>query len=92
MRGIKITMKEKKFDILMFFQIIFVIPVVLISIYSLVTENFNLQPVSFILMSALFLTIALREYKKTQSLLWSIFYLCISLFSLYVAIEGIMIN
>ncbi|MGE8207036.1 DUF3953 domain-containing protein [Heyndrickxia sp. NPDC080065] len=82
-------MEEKKFDILMLFQIIFAIPVLLINIYSLVTENFNLQSVSFILMSAMFLAIGLREYKRTQSLLWSIFYLCISLFTFFFAIQGI---
>ncbi len=84
-------MGEKKFDILMLFQIIFAILVMLISIYSKVTENYNLLPLMLILMSVLFLTIGLREYKKTQSLLWGIFYLCTSLFILFVAV-GIMIN
>ena len=84
-------MEEKKFDILMLFQIIFAILVILISIYSKVTENNNLLPLMLILMSVLFIIIGLREYKKTQSLLTGIFYLCTSLFILFVAV-GIMIN
>ncbi|KQL33646.1 hypothetical protein AN959_16065 [Psychrobacillus sp. FJAT-21963] len=85
-------MAEKKVDILKLFQIIFAICALLISVYSLVTENFNLQPLMFILMSAMFIIIGLREYKRTQSLSWGLFYLCISFFILFVAIQGIMVN
>ena len=84
-------MEEKKFDIPMLFQIIFAILVILISIYSKVTENNNLLPLMLIVMSVLFIIIGLREYKKTQSLLRGIFYLCTSLFILFVAV-GIMNN
>ncbi|MER2078669.1 DUF3953 domain-containing protein [Psychrobacillus psychrotolerans] len=72
-------MEEKKFNILMLFQIVFAILVMLFSIYSKVTENYNLLPLTLILMSVLFLIIGVREYKRTQSLVWGIFYLCISL-------------
>ena len=85
-------MKGKKFNILMLFQLIFAILVMLISIYSSVTENYNLLPVMFILMSVMFLIIGLREYKRTQSLVWGIFYLFISLYILSAAVKGIMIN
>lgn len=85
-------MVEKKFDILMWFQLIFTIPLLLISIYSGVSGNFNLLPFIFILMSAMFIVIGLREYKKTQSLKRCIFYLCTSLFILFVAVQDIIIN
>lgn len=85
-------MTDKKFDILMLLQILFAIFVVLISIYSLLTENFNLHSLMFILLSAMFFILGLREYKRTQSLLLGIFYLCISLFALFVAVNGIMKN
>ena len=85
-------MAEKKFDILMLFQIIFAILVMLISIYGSVSENYNLLPLMFIFMSAMFISIGLREYKRTKNLLWGIFYLCVSLFILFVAVKGIMIN
>ena len=85
-------MKEKKFDILMFCQIIFAILVLLISICGKVTENFSLLPLMFIFMSAMLFIIGMREYKRTQSLLWGVFYLCTSLFVLFVAVQGIMIN
>lgn len=88
----KNKVEEKKFDILMVLQVIFAIPVLLISIYGLMTKNDNLQPVSFILMGVMFLLIGLREYKDTQSLFSGMFYLCISLFTLFVGIEGIIIN
>ncbi|OMC77802.1 DUF3953 domain-containing protein [Viridibacillus sp. FSL H8-0123] len=85
-------MEEKKFDILMLFQIIFAILVMLISIYSKVTENYNLLPLMLILLSITLLIMGLREYKRTQSLLWGIFILCISLYILFSAVESIMIN
>ncbi|MFJ7973767.1 DUF3953 domain-containing protein [Psychrobacillus sp. NPDC096389] len=43
-----------------------------------------------IFLSVLFLIIGLREYKRTQSLLWGICYLCISLFILYTVVGSIM--
>ncbi|MCZ8535381.1 DUF3953 domain-containing protein [Psychrobacillus psychrodurans] len=85
-------MEEKKFDILMLFQVIFAVLVMLIGIYGKVTENYNLLPLMLILLSVMFLIIGLREYKRTKSLLWGIVYLCISLFILFSVVEGIMIN
>ena len=85
-------MEEKKFDILMLFQIIFTILVMLISIYSKFTENYNLLPLILILLSITLLIMGLREYKRTQSLLWGIFILCTSLYILFSAVEGIIIN
>lgn len=85
-------MEEKKFDILMLFQIIFTILVMLISIYSKVTENYNLLPLMLILLSITLLIMGLREYKRTQSLLWGIFIFCTSLYILFSAVKGIMIN
>ena len=85
-------MEEKKFTILMLFQIIFAFLVIIISIYSKVTENYNLLPLMLILMSVMFLIIGLREYKRTQSLWRGIFYLCTSLIILFVAVKGITIN
>ena len=76
-------MEEKKFDILMLFQIIFAVLVMLIGIYGKVTENYNLLPLMLILLSVMFLIIGLREYKRTKSLLWGIFYLCVSLLILF---------
>ncbi|MGE7920555.1 DUF3953 domain-containing protein [Viridibacillus sp. NPDC093762] len=76
----------------MLFQIIFAILVMLIGIFGKVTENYNFQPLMLMFMSVMLLIIGLREYKRSQNLLWGIFYLCTSLFILFVAIEGIMIN
>ncbi|MFE6170392.1 DUF3953 domain-containing protein [Viridibacillus arvi] len=45
-----------------------------------------------ILLSITLLIMGLREYKRTQSLLWGIFILCTSLYILISAVEGIMIN
>lgn len=76
----------------MLFQIIFVILVISIGIYGKVTENYNLLPLMLILLSVALLIMGLREYKRTQSLLWGIFYLCISLLILFSVVEGIMFN
>ena len=75
-------MEEKKFDILMLFQIIFAILVMLIGIYGKVTENYNLLPLMLIFLSVMLLIMGLREYKRTKNLLWGIFILCISLYIL----------
>ena len=85
-------MEEKKFDILMLFQIIFAVLVMSIGIYGKVTENYDLLPLMLILLSVIILIMGLREYKKTKSLLWGIFSLCVSLFILFSVVEGIMIN
>ncbi|MFJ7182598.1 DUF3953 domain-containing protein [Lysinibacillus xylanilyticus] len=85
-------MAEKKFDILMLFQVIFTVFVILISIYGKVTENYSLLPLTLILLSITLLIMGLREYKRTKNLLWGIIILCISLYILFSAIEGIMIN
>ena len=85
-------MEEKKFDVLKLFQLIFTIPLLLISVYSGVSGNYKFLPFIFILMSAMFIIIGLREYKRTQNLKRCIFYLCTSLFIIFVAIQDIMIN
>ena len=85
-------MKEKKFDILMIFQLIFAVLVMLIGIYGKVTENYNLLPLMLILLSVTLLIMGLREYKRTKSLLWGMLILCTSLYILFSAVEGIMIN
>lgn len=63
-------MKEKKFDISMLYLIIFAIPLLIIIIYSLVTENFNLQPVVHILIIALAIIIGLRVDKSLKNKGW----------------------
>ena len=78
--------KEKKFDILMLFQLIFASLVLFLSIYSKVTQNYNSIPLLLILMSIMILIMGIREYKRKQSLFWGIFYLCISLFILFAAL------
>lgn len=83
-------MEEKRFDILMIFQLIFAVLVILIGIYGKVTENYNLLPLVLILLSVTLLIMGLREYKRTQSLLWGIFILCIALYILIVAVKGII--
>ena len=83
-------MKEKKFDILMLFQLIFTVLVMLIGIYAKGTDNYNLLPLMLILLSITLLIAGLREYKRTRNLLWGIFILCSSLYILYSAIEGII--
>ncbi|MGE7673304.1 DUF3953 domain-containing protein [Lysinibacillus sp. NPDC094403] len=45
-----------------------------------------------ILLSITLLIMGLREYKRTRSLLWVIFLICTSLYILFSALRGIMIN
>lgn len=37
----------------------------------------------------MFLIIGIREYKKTKNLMWGIFYLCTSLFILFVGVKAL---
>ncbi|WP_274310274.1 DUF3953 domain-containing protein [Solibacillus daqui] len=85
-------MEAKKFDILMLFQFLFAVLVILIGIYGKVTENYNLLPLMLILLSVTLFIMGLREYKRTQNLLWGTICLCISLYIFFVAVEGIMFN
>ncbi|MFJ5764390.1 DUF3953 domain-containing protein [Lysinibacillus sp. NPDC093210] len=85
-------MKEKKFDTLMVLHILFAFLVLGISIYVIVTVNYQLFPLLFTLMGVMYLIIGLREYKRTKNLLWGIFFLCTALFMLFVAAQGIVIN
>ena len=82
-------MKEKRFDILLIFQLIFAVVVMFVGIYSKVTENYNLLPLMLILLSVTLLIMGIREYKRNKSLLWGIFILCTSLYILISAVEGI---
>ena len=65
-------MVAKKFDFLLLFYFIFAVIVILIGIYGRITDNYNLLPLSLILLSILLFIMGLREYKRTQSLLWGI--------------------
>lgn len=76
-------MKEKKVDSLMVLQLFFAILVLLIGIYSKVTENNNVVPIMLLLLSVMFLIVGFREYRKTKNKVWSIFIWCIALFILY---------
>jgi hypothetical protein len=78
---------KKKFDILTLFQIIFVILVMAISIYGMVTKNDQFIPFLLFFMSFITLISGFKEYKRTHSLIGSIFYLCSTLFILFVAIK-----
>jgi uncharacterized membrane protein YidH (DUF202 family) len=80
-------MEEKRFDILMLFQMIFVILAIAIGIYCMITESNQLIPFLLIFMGLINLVLGLREYKRTHSLIGGIFYLCSTLFILFVAIK-----
>ena len=85
-------MKAKKFDVLLLFQLSFVIIGLLMSIYIGMTENYNLQPVMLIVLSIMLMIMGLRQYKRTQSLLAFIIILCISLYIIYSAVMGIVLR
>ncbi|RUL54030.1 MULTISPECIES: DUF3953 domain-containing protein [Lysinibacillus] len=85
-------MEDKKLDSLMLLQLIFTVLAMAISSYCLVTENFSFLPLSFIFLSGIFIIIGLREYKRTQKLLSSIFNFAVALFLLYSAVLNILSN
>lgn len=84
-------MLRKKFDGLLFIQLIFSITVLFISIFSLITDTFELLPLMFIIMCAMFIFIGIREYKRTRNLLSGIIYFFVSLLMLFVAVKGIVL-
>ena len=85
-------MKEKKFDVLILFQISLLILGLLLGMYMKRKENYNLLPLQHILLSIMLFIMGLREYKRTQRLLWFILIAFISLFILFSTVNGMMIN
>ncbi len=82
--------KQNRFDIYLILQLIFSIIVIAISIYSFVTENFDLNPISLILLSAILIIMGLREYKRTKKLLFSIFIFGVALFILMTVVYSFL--
>ncbi|HWK23604.1 MAG TPA: DUF3953 domain-containing protein [Ureibacillus sp.] len=82
-------MKDKKYNVLLVLQIMLGISVICISIYSLSTNNFSLQPLTLLLMSAMMLIIGLREHKRR--ILLGIFFYCIALFIGFVAFQSLIV-
>lgn len=80
-------MDGKKNNILLLFQMIFVIFVIGICIYYIFTENNMLIPFVLIFMSLINFLLGIREYKKNRNLTSFVFYLCSALFILFVAIK-----
>lgn len=84
--------KRRKLTGLVIVQLIIGTLVLFGSIYSSVTENFSLQPLVFILLSAWLIIIGVKEYKRTKKLGWGILYFGNSLFVFYVGVEGILMK
>jgi hypothetical protein len=76
----------------MLFQLIFSILVILIGYYSKVTENYNLLPLMLIILTIMFIIMGLREFKRTQNLIWFILILCILIYILISVVTGIVNN
>lgn len=81
-------MKDNKVNILLLLQLVLATLVLLFGIYGKVTETFDLLPIMLICLSAMILIIGIREYKRTHSRWWGSIYLCISLFILFSAVQG----
>ncbi|SOC43860.1 hypothetical protein SAMN05877842_11776 [Ureibacillus acetophenoni] len=72
--------EEEKFDLLTVCQFCLMVSILLVSTYNLVTLNFTLAPLMYILCSVLAVTLAIQEYKKSKSIFWCVFYCCLSLY------------
>ena len=83
-------MEHRKFDILMLLQIVFSIFVITISSYCIAVGKFTLLPLSFVFLSAIFIILGLREYKRTQKMVWSISFFVVALFVLFSALLNIL--
>lgn len=87
--------ESKKLDVLLLFQLSFVVIGLLMIIYIKGTESYNLLPLMLIILSITLIIMGLREYernKRTYSLLLFILTLFISLFILYSTIMGLYLR
>ncbi|WP_019392389.1 DUF3953 domain-containing protein [Priestia filamentosa] len=66
--------------------------VLILSVYSLITQNFKLMPYSMFLLSAMILVTGLIELKKDKKEFWGYVCIIVSLFAVYVSIQGFLLN
>ena len=73
-------------------RIILAISIVSLSVYSLLTENYDFSSYMTLLLGFLMLVAGLGELQKDKKAFWG--YMCIvaSMFSFYVSIEGFLMN
>jgi hypothetical protein len=66
--------------------------VLILSVYSLITQNFKLMPYSMFLLGAIILVTGLMELKKDKKEFWGYVCIIVSLFAVYVSIQGFLLN
>lgn len=65
--------------------------IIIIALYSLITSNYEWQPVMMLLLSLLMLPLAVQFLRKDSKLLgWSL--IAVFLFTLFVSIQGFLLN
>ncbi|KYG32935.1 DUF3953 domain-containing protein [Priestia endophytica] len=66
--------------------------VLILSVYSLITQSFKLMPYSMFLLGAMILVTGLMELKKDKKEFWGYVCIIVSLFAVYVSIQGFLLN
>ncbi|MGG0369355.1 DUF3953 domain-containing protein [Priestia endophytica] len=66
--------------------------VLVLSGYSLITQNFKLMPYFIFLLSAIILVTGLIELKRDKKEFWGYACIIVSLFAVYVSIQGFLLN
>jgi Protein of unknown function (DUF3953) len=66
--------------------------VLILSVYSLITQNFKLMPYSMFLLGTMILVTGLIELKKDKKEFWGYVCIILSLFPVYVSIQGFLLN
>ncbi|RAS74481.1 DUF3953 domain-containing protein [Priestia endophytica] len=66
--------------------------VLILSVYSLITQNFELMPYSMFLLGTMILVTGLLELKRDKKEFWGYVYIIVSLFAVYVSVQGFLLN
>ncbi|RAS77472.1 DUF3953 domain-containing protein [Priestia endophytica] len=66
--------------------------VLILSVYSLITQNFKLMPYSMFLLGTMILVTGLLELKRDKKEFWGYVCIIVSLFAVYVSVQGFLLN
>lgn len=66
--------------------------VLILSVYSLITQNFKLMPYSMFLLGTIILVTGLLELKRDKKEFWGYVCIIVSLFAVYVSVQGFLLN
>ncbi|WP_332651722.1 hypothetical protein [Lysinibacillus sp. 54212] len=84
-------MKKDRIEFLLLLQVIFSLLLIILGVAILLTGNAGLLPVAGFLLGLTFIVICLQQFKRSGHTLAFYFYLGISIFSFFVAVQKLLL-